>query len=60
MIHVDEQSEVRCKYCHERDLYWEEYDDAGRTRFRLVDGEGRVHDCPKKPSNAPAAEFEGF
>lgn len=41
----DEDSEVRCKHCGERGLWWEEVDYG---LWHLVDEDGVVHKCPAR------------
>lgn len=50
---IRSKSEVRCKHCRERDLFWKQQ----KGKWRLVDGEGRWHMCLKK-SQPTADDFE--
>lgn len=44
----DDLHEVRCKYCRERGLYWEEArGEHNRKKWVLVDEDGNIHDCRK-------------
>lgn len=53
-----DESEVRCKHCGERDLFWEEARGPhNRKRWVLVTGEGEIHKCPAYRAEATAADF---
>lgn len=48
--------EVRCKFCKEHWLYWEEVrGEHNRKKWVLLDEDGNIHDCrrPVKPSDFP-------
>ena len=49
----DEEAEVRCKFCGERDLWWAETKDG----WRLLDGEGKQHTC-RDMTTATGDEFD--
>lgn len=45
-----ELTEVRCRYCCERGLRWEETrGNMNRKKWVLVDEDGSIHDCRKPP-----------
>ncbi len=56
----DEESDIRCKYCHERYLYWEEArGERNQKKFVLMNEDGSIHNCPAFGSaTASAEEFE--
>jgi len=39
---------VSCKFCGEKNLYWESYLVDGKLKWRLMDFGSMKHKCPKK------------
>jgi DNA-directed RNA polymerase subunit RPC12/RpoP len=55
-----EDEEIRCKYCHERYLHWEEArGERNQKVFVLMNEDGSIHHCPAF-AKASVNEFEDF
>jgi hypothetical protein len=50
----NEHQEQRCRYCGERGFWWK----ATGNGWRLEDGDGVIHSCPKRHPPASVDEFE--
>ncbi len=55
-----DDEEIRCKYCHERYLHWEEgRGEHNQKVFMLLNEDGSAHNCPAY-AKATADEFKDF
>jgi hypothetical protein len=56
---LEGRDEVRCAFCRERDLRWAP-NPHKPGKYRLVDGEGKVHECLTKLHNDHAVIADDF